>query len=73
MKLSDQETGYYVGIAYHSKMVHDFVEEFQERGLDPYHIVEAVLFSCAKLQMECMQLLKDSEYEAKDDSHSENP
>lgn len=70
MKLTDQETGYYVGIAYHAKIMHDFVEEFQERGLDPYHIVETVLFNCAKLQVECMQFLKDSGYEVKDDSNS---
>lgn len=72
LKLSDQETGYYVGIAYTAKMYHNMIEDFQESGLDPYKIVDAILFSNSKLHEESMQKLKDSGYAFKNEANNES-
>ena len=62
MKISDQEAGYYLGVCSHAGVLHQMCEEMQEKGLDPYKIVEYILFSNAKLQDQALQHLKDSEF-----------
>lgn len=60
MKLTDQEAGYYLGICSHAAVLQQIVEEFQEKGVHPYQIVEYVLFTNAKLQEEAIAFLKES-------------
>lgn len=69
LKLTDQEAGYYVGIAYYAKKYVEMIEELQEKGVDPYKIIDAILYSNAKLQIEAMEILKLSGHEVKDDTN----
>ena len=73
--MDDHEVGYYIGLVTHAKMMRDLIEDLQERGLNPYQIVDLALQGNAKIYKESGQKLIDAgyelkNYEVKDDNHS---
>ena len=65
MNLNDHEVGYYIGLITHAKMLQELIEHCQERGLNPYQIVDIVLAGNTKVYQEAGQLLIKDGYELK--------